>query len=142
MTDLEAPVLYKPNRGRPKTFSPLKSSAKEQFCGMCGKPGHNKRSCKVPDGMIASSTSSSSASSSPTTPQKRVTYPKCFLLAKLGGYYFQELAAAEKKSQVVTKIPMSPVALNELLSLVDLLRDAEAIHQISALYFLLQVSFL
>jgi hypothetical protein len=142
MTDLEAPVLYKPNRGRPKAFSPLKSSAKEQFCGKCGKPGHNKRSCKVPEGMIASSSSSSSssASSSLSTHQKQVTYPKCFLLARLGSYYFQELAASEKKSPVVTKFPMSAAALQEILSLVDLLKGVEPIHIVSALYFLLQVS--
>jgi hypothetical protein len=50
MTDLEAPVLYKPNRGRPKAFSPLKSSAKEQFCGKCGKPGITKGPAKFQKG--------------------------------------------------------------------------------------------
>ncbi len=142
MTDLEPPVLYKPNRGRPKSFSPLKSSAKEQFCGKCGKSGHNKRSCKVPEDMIASSSSSSSssASSSLSSPQKPITYPKCYLLARLGGFYFQELAASEKRSPLVIKFPMSAAALQEILSLVDHLKGVEPIHILSALYFLLQVS--
>lgn len=140
MTDLEPPILFKPNRGRPKNFSPLKSSAKEQFCGKCGKPGHNKRSCKTPEGMIAASTTSSSSASTSSTTQKRVPYPKCYLLAKLGGYYFQEIAMEKKNTYLETKLPMCRVALQEILSLVDDLNGVQDIHQISALYFLLQVS--
>lgn len=138
MTKLEGPVFCSPNRGRPKKMAPITAHVKEQFCSKCGKAGHNKRSCVVPDGMVMSSSSTASSSSSPSS-RKQVVYPKCYILAKMGAHYFQEIASSLGKKCLNTSVPMSSEDLGEILSLVEHLQDVEESQKVTALYFLLKV---
>jgi len=139
MTNLEAPIFHTPNHGRPKKCAPIQSGLKTHFCGNCGLQGHNARSCKTPQDMFVVSSSSSSASSSPGG-KKLVSFPKCFLLARLGANYMHQIAASAGLKKFNSQPPFSTQRVQEILDLLEVEKQTlEEVHLMSLLYFLLQV---